>query len=436
MDRENDSISKLLAQKATENELEYLSLKGQNTFTKAISIKTLINRKSSKIIGIFENLIDSKDTMVYGTESLSTTESLPNFIFQSLVFNRNYSEEEINSNKEIMVRKILDKNPVNTTLLSSIAYWIPQDESFYEPIRKIVIEERSPALLVTIAKYKKEADIELIKSFGFEALPAIEEFPNEQFREILENDIRFDDYRYMFALAKSCTPETVKTVEKALQLKIADLKNSECGNYCLATIYNQVEMNQCELFYPALQQLWLSNKIISYNIIKNYAANHSKKETENFLFKGFMLKGNPQIIHQNMYDDTNFVADLESGSRWNNEVKIVHVLKELRKYSNKKYLKALRNTIIEIKDLDLYDFVRELKDSKSLEIVKNAFIEKMKTKNNAYGLLLTMDAIKLLDDGQLFDKGFEIIKQRKNEFREKWEKSLQEFLTENDLKLE
>ena len=265
----NDSISKLLDKNATENELVFLSLNGKNTFTKGISIETLINRKSKKVFDIFDNLIDSKDTLVYATECLSSSASLPNFIFQSLTFNRNYSKEEIISNKEILVRKVLNKNPANIKLLESIHYWIPQTEEFYDPIRKIAVENKSSALLVSIAKYKKESDIELIKSFGIDALPAIEEFPNKEFREILENNIKFDDFQYMFALAKSCTAETVQTVEKAIQLKIEDLKKNDCGNSCLSTIYNQIEMNNCELFYPLLEKLWLTNKIISYNTFEN-----------------------------------------------------------------------------------------------------------------------------------------------------------------------
>lgn len=152
----NDSISKLLNKKATEEELVYLSLNGKNTFTKGISIQTLINIKSKKVFDIYENLIDSKDSLVYATESLSSSASLPNFMFQSLTFNPNYSKGEIISNKEILVRKILNKKTINIELLESINYWIPQKEEFYEPIRKIVVDNKSSSLLVTIAKYKKK----------------------------------------------------------------------------------------------------------------------------------------------------------------------------------------------------------------------------------------------------------------------------------------
>lgn len=434
---ENDSITKLLDKKATENELVYLSLNGKNTFTKAISLETLINRKSKKVFDIYDDLIDSKYALDYCTD-YSRSMNFPYFILQNLTFNRNYTEEEIISNKEILVRKILNKNPINIKLLESIEYWIPQNEEFYKPIRKIVEENKSSILLVTIAKYKKESDIELIKSFGRDALPAIEEFPNEQFREILENNIKFDDFHFMFALAKICTLETLKTVEKVIQLKIEDLKEDDCGNHCLSTIYNQIEMNNCELFYPALEKLWLTNKIISYNILENYKKNHSKTDVENFLFKGLMQDGEAEIIHKNIYDDTNFFENLESGLEWNNEAKLVHILNELKKISKEKYLKALEKNIVEIDDLYLPRFVEELKDKKSLILNKNSFIEKMKTNQSAYGLLSIMEAIKLLKDNDSFNKGFEVIKTRKEEFKkfERWEEELKNFLKENNLKLE
>lgn len=240
----------------------------------------------------------------------------------------------------------------------------------------------------------------------------------------------------MFALAKSCTSETEKTVEKVIQLKIEDLKNNDCGNHCLSTIYNQIEMNNCELFYPSLEKLWLTNKIISFGIFENYKKNNSKIEVENFLFNGLMLNGEAEIIHKNIYDDNNFLQDMESGLTWNEEAKLVHILKELKKYSNEKYLKALEKNVVEIDDLSLPGFVEELKDKKSLNLIINSFIEKMKTNQNAYGLLSIMDAIKIINNKETFEKGFEIIKQRRNEFKDKWEDSLQEFLNKNKLKLE
>jgi hypothetical protein len=434
---ENDSITKLLNKKATENELVYLSLNGKNTFTKAISIETLINRKSNKVFDIYDDLIDSKYSLGYCTDQ-SKSINFPYFILQNLTFNRNYTEEEIISNKEILVRKVLNKNPINIKLLESIHFWIPQTEEFYNPIRKIVLDNKSSTLLVTISKYKKQNDIELIKSFGIEAFPAIQEFPDKQFIEILEENISFDDIEYMFALAKFCTPETAKTVEKVIQLKIEDLKNEDCENLCLSTIYNVIEMNNCELFYPTLEKLWLTNKIISYNIFENFKKNHSKTETENFLFNGLMLKGKAEIIHKNIYDDTNFLKDMKTGLAWNENAKLVHILKELKKYSIEKYIKALENNLVEIDDLSLSSFVKELKDKKSLNLIKDSFLEKMKTNQSAYGLLSIMEAIKLLKDNDTFEKGFEVLKTRKEEFKkfENWEEELENFLKENNLKLD
>jgi hypothetical protein len=176
----------------------------------------------------------------------------------------------------------------------------------------------------------------------------------------------------------------------------------------------------------------------SDNIFENYKKNHSEIEVENYLFNGLMLNGEAKIIHKNIYDDTNFLKDMESGLTWNEEAKLVHILKELKKYSNEKYLIALQKNIVEIDDLGLPSFVEELKDKKSLILIKNSFIEKMKTNQSAYGLLSIMDAIKILKDKETFNKGFEVIKTRKDEFKKFpiWEKRLQEFLKDNNLKLE
>jgi hypothetical protein len=438
MDGENYSILKKLNKKATENELVFLSLNGKNTYIKAISIETLLNRKSEKIFDIYESLIDSKDSIIYVSGSLTDSESLHDFVLDNLIFYRFFSEKEVENNKEVLVRKILNKNPLNIKLLEKINNWIPQNEEFYNPIRKIVIENKSSSLLVTIAKYKKENDIELIKSFGIDAFPAIKEFPIEQFREILEDSIRFDDIEYMFALTKFCTPENVKTIEKAIEIKIEDMKIEGCRNLCLSTIYNIIEMNNCELFRPSLEKLWLTNKIISYNILENYKKKHTKLETENFLFNGLMLDGNAEVFHKNIYDNTNFLKDLKNGLEWNNEAKLVHVLKILKKYSREKYLKALEKNILEISDLGLEKFIKELNDKKSLNTVENAFIQKMKINENAYGLLLIMEAIKLLNNKRAFEKGFEVLKSRKEDFKKFpiWEEDLENYLKENNLKID
>ena len=49
-----------------------------------------------------------------------------------------------------------------------------------------------------------------------------------------------------------------------------------------------------------------------------------------------------------------------------------------------------------------------------------------------------MEAIKLLKDKETFNKGFEVIKTRKEEFKKfpGWEKDLKDFVKENNLTLE
>lgn len=61
----------------------------------------------------------------------------------------------------------------------------------------------------------------------------------------------------------------------------------------------------------------------------------------------------------------------------------------------------------------------------------------MKNNDSAYGLLVIIEGVKEIGNEKLFDECFEVIKQRREEFLTHpiWEKSLQEFLKKNNLKL-
>lgn len=438
MDETVEVSADLLEKNTSNNELYYLSINGKNTYIKGVAIKALINKKSNLIFEIFDKTLNDTSSVYYATTCLSSKTNLSDYIYQSLIFNRNYNSNEIEYNKVNMVNSILQKNPINVKLLETIYYWIPQNEKFYEPIKKIVIENKSSILLTTIAKYNEQKDIDLIKSFGDKAFEAIEAFPDNRFLPLLdENTNNFNSYQYMFALTKYCNENSKSIVEKVIKIGLEATKKDSCGNICFNTLYNQIEMNKCRIYYPLLEKLWLTNKIISYNIYANYSTEHTPVETQKFLMDGLMLAGRSEIIKKNIYDndDPSFINE---NTFFTYEETIVHFLKELKKYSNEDYEKALKNNLLYIDGLSLESFVKELNDRKSLLKMKDSFIDKIKNNDNIYEALLMMDAIKLLKDKETFKKAFEALKLRRKEFKsnEGWEDSLQEFLKENNLRIE
>lgn len=290
-----------------------------------------------------------------------------------------------------------------------------------------------------MAKYQNEKDIELIKSFKEESFSAIEEFPNDDFLPFLEKYINhYNEFPYMFAVSKFCSPKGAELVSKIVDLKITNLENSTCNkNYCLKA-FNQIYMNDCKIFYPILERLWLSHKILSFDILDFYEENHTKEETVDFILSGLLLNGRAELISQNMYDIKKMLSQTPGGNlNFSETSKLVKLLNRLKTLSEEKYQITLNSVISNIDNLEIDDFIYELNDNSNLLKVKNSFIQKMKSNENAYGLLIIINGVKSLGDKKLFKDCFGIIKERRNEFQEKkvWEQSLQEFLRINKLKL-
>ncbi|MDM1044831.1 hypothetical protein HX004_07125 [Myroides sp. 1354] len=440
LDKEINGIENKVDKIAKSDELEYLALNGNNVYIKGVAIKILINRNDEKIKDVFKRLINSKDSILYNREHLSSSVSLPAFFFENLSFNNKLDKETQNKIKSDLTEIILNNQPVNISLLNEIHYQIPVNKKYYEKIRNIVIKSNSPSLLVALAKYQNENDIELIKSFKENSFSAIGEFPNDDFLPFLEKYTNhYDEFPYLFAVSKFCNPKGTELISKIVDLKTTNLKNSECNkNYCLKVFYNQIYMNDCKLFYPILEKMWLSHKILSFDILDFYEENHTKEETVDFILSGLFLNGKAELISHNMYDIEKMLSqNREEDLTFGETGKLVKLLNRLKTLSEEKYQFTLNSVISNIDDLETDDFIYQLNDNSNLLKAKNSFIQKMKSNESAYGLLIIINGVKKLGDEKLFNDCFEIIKERRNEFQEKevWEKSLQEFLRNNKLKL-
>lgn len=441
LDKEINGIENKVDKIAKSAELEYLALNGNNVYIKGVAIKILINRNDEKIKDVFKRLINSNDSIRYTTEHLSNSISLPAFFFENLSFNTKLDKETQYNIKSDLIEIILDHQPVTISLLNEIHYQIPVNTAYYEKIRNLVIQSNSPSLLIALAKYQNENDIELIKSFKEDSFSAIEEFPNDEFLPFLEKYTNhYDEFPYIFAVSKFCNPKGVALVSKIVDLKTTNLKNSTCNkNYCLDAFYNQIYMNDCKLFYPVLEKLWVSHKILSFDILDFYEENHTKEETVDFILSGLIQNGTAKLISQNMYDaEKMFRQNPEGNLTFDETGKLVKLLNRLKALSEEKYQFALNSVISTIEDIETVDFIDKLNDNSNLLRAKNSFIQKMKSNENPYGLLIILTGVKKLGDEELFKDCFEIIKARRDEFQEKevWEQSLQEFLRKNKLKIE
>ncbi|KXH79683.1 hypothetical protein [Chryseobacterium kwangjuense] len=426
---------------ASSNELIILAGKGKNEYIKATAIKVLAQKADQRLLDIFKDFFYSKEKIVYSTSCLSHEQLISAYIFETVSSedkNENsFSEKDRTHLEKEMVSLVLNAKPVNKELLETLSYALPENQDTYTKIREQVIDTRSPELLVTLAKYKNPNDIELIKSFGAEAYPAIEEFPDPKFLPFMKEHFKdSSSFPFMFALSGFCSEEANEIIPGVIEYNKSINKERDCDNGCLSFLYQQIEMKKCTLNYPLLADLWLTDKIISFNVLDDYEKNHTQAETEKFLLDGFLKPGEAEIIAVNAYD-MDHVMDYVSGDMtFDATLRLVTLLQKTKKISQNAYEKAVRNSLQNIDDLDVDGFISKLNDNALVLQNKDVLLDRIKNNESAYGILIIMDGVKALNDKKLFSDGAAIVVQRKEEFKEFsiWETKYRNFIKENHIK--
>ncbi|MCT2406893.1 hypothetical protein NZD88_04920 [Chryseobacterium antibioticum] len=437
-DEEIKKVKELLFKETSTEELVYLAEKGQNVYIKATAIDVLAKKKEGgKILEVFKKNLYSKEKLTYRTGCLSDDYLLSIHIFESVSVGYNFSEKEKENLEKEMMAIVLNAKPINPELLEALTYDLPLDNDSYTKIRKLVIDTKSPILLVNLAKYKNPNDIELIKSFGKQAYPAIQEFPDPKFLPFIKENISdASDYHVMFALSRFCSEEAKEIVIKAIEIEKKQNKDKDCGNGCLSTIYQHTYMEKCTLYYPLLADLWLTDKIISFDILDHYEKTHTQKEAARFLLDGFLKPGEAEVIPFNTFEMDHIIDDISDDLTYDGNLRLVKLLERTQKISDEVYKKAVRSSLQYLGDLDLSRFISKLKDNESVLQNKDVLLERVRYNENAYGALTIMDGLKMLKDEKLFSDGAAIIVSRKAEFKKfpVWEENYRSFIKENNIK--
>ncbi|WP_080778309.1 hypothetical protein [Chryseobacterium phocaeense] len=431
-------IEEQLYKEASPEELVFLTGKGRNVYIKAMAVNALAKKgKGKELLEAFKKNLYAKEKITYRTTCLASYYLLDSHIYEVVSFGDNFSEKEKEILQRDMISLALNARPVNKELLEALSYGLSVNTDDYGKIRKLVTDTKSPLLLTSLAKYKNPDDIELIKSFGAEAYPAIEEFPDPKFLPFMNE--HFEDsssFPFMFALSGFCSEEAKKIVAKVIEYNKEHNKERDCDNGCLSFLYQQIEKGKCTLNYPLLADLWLTDKIISFNVLDDYVKTHTQAETEKFLLDGFLKPGEAEIIAVNAYD-MGHVMDYVSGDMtFDATLRLVRLLQKTKEISQNAYEIAVRNSLQNIDDLDVDSFILKLKDNTLILQNKDILLDRIKNNESAYGILNIMDGVKALGDKKLFNDGAAIVVGRKEEFKSFaiWETKYRSFMKENNIK--
>ncbi|PQA96944.1 hypothetical protein B0A69_02470 [Chryseobacterium shigense] len=437
-DQEIKKIEELLFKETSTEELVYLAEEGKNVYIKAAAVNVLANKKEGeKMLEVFKKNIHSKEKLKYRAGCIVSDYFLSVYIYEAIDGENNFSEKEKDNLHSEMVSIALNTDPVNTDLLEALTSDLPLDDDSYTKIRRLVMETKSPILLVNLAKYKNPNDIELIKSFGKQAYSAIQEFPDPKFLPMMkENRNDSSDFAFMLALAEFCSEEAKEIVIKAIEYNKKINKEKDCGGNCLAFLYQQISIKKCTLYDAALADLWVTDKIISFDILDAYEKTHTPKETAKFLLDGFLKPGQAEVIAVNTYDMDHLEEDGSGEMIFDDNLRLVTLLEKAKKISRETYEKAVRNSLQYLDDLDLNRFISKLKDNDSVLQNRDVLLDRVRNNENAYGALNIMDGLKMLKDEKLFNEGAAIIVSRKAEFKKSpvWGENYKNFIRENNIK--
>lgn len=437
-DKEIKKVEELLFKEAGLEELVYLAEKGKNVHIKVAAIDVLANKKEGgKMLDVFKKNLHSEEKLDYREGCIVSEHLLSVYVFEGVSAGDNFSEKEKENLHSEMIAIALNAQPINAELLEALTYDLPTDTDSYSKIRKMVVDTKSPVLLVNLAKYKNPNDIELIKSFGKQAYPAIEEFPDPAFLPMMKKNITdSSDFPFMFALSEFCSEEAKEIVVKTIEYNKKIKKGKDCGESCLAFLYQQISMKKCKLYYPLLADLWVTDKVISFDVLDAYEKTHTQQETAKFLLDGFLNPGEPEVIAVNAYD-MDHVEDYVSGEMtFDDNLRLAALLEKTKKISQETYEKGVRNSLQYLDDLDFERFISKLKDNDAVLQHKDVLLDRVRNNDNAYGALSIMDGLKMLKDEKLFSEGAAIIVSRKKEFNrfQVWEKEYRNFIKENNIK--
>jgi len=156
-------------------------------------------------------------------------------------------------------------------------------EKLYPKIRELVIKEKNPSALVTLAKYQKEQDIEIIKNFrdktdktegGFYfTYSAIIQFPNPAFLPLLEKNLKntLDNTHFSTEWRQLYKAITSYKNEKSLELlkiPFTQVQHQNIKKYHIDFVFEAILAFQDSRYDELLWQIWEEENQISIDSYK------------------------------------------------------------------------------------------------------------------------------------------------------------------------
>ncbi|GAB5564252.1 MAG: hypothetical protein Wins2KO_13150 [Winogradskyella sp.] len=216
--------------------------------------------------------------------------------------------EKMNSAELTELDSLLIYQPNNLSSRYSAINRAKPTENLYPKIRELVIEEKNQSALVTLAKYQKEQDIEIIKnnrsenekieSGYYHTYVAISKFPRPEFIPLLETNLEktldnthfSNEWRELY---KAIASYKNKKAVELLKVPFSKVEHQNIRKYHIRFVYGAIQEFQDPIYNELYWRIWEEEGNISPEIYK-YLFNENPSKTYELTKKEMIENYQPQ----------------------------------------------------------------------------------------------------------------------------------------------
>jgi len=181
-------------------------------------------------------------------------------------------------------------------------------ENLYPKIRELVIKEKNQSALVTLAKYRKEQDIEIIKNFRDETdkdeggfyftYVAMQQFPRNEYIPLLESNLKktLDNTHFSTEwreLYKAIASFKNKKAFELLSIPFTEVQHQNIKKYHIEFVFNAILEFQDPIFDDLLWRIWKEENqrtLRSYKYLLFLNPSKAYELTKKELIEGYQLE--------------------------------------------------------------------------------------------------------------------------------------------------
>ena len=306
--------------------------------------------------------------------------------------------------------------------------------NLYPTIRELVIEENNQRALITLAKYQKEQDIEIIKNFRnetnkdeggyFFTYSAISEFPRPEFIPLLEKNLNktLDNTHFSHDWKKLYKAIASYKNEKALELlkiPFTQVQHQKIKKYHIDFIFNAILEFQVPIYDELLWKIWEEENQVSLQSYKYLLSLNPSKAYE-------LTKR--ELVDNYELQNSDFIPNLDNVefSEFFHEYLLNIIIANDKELSNKIIKEKIENT--NVHNLPLFTS----KVNQQKRFIEPLF-NRLENAWNAHIYLNLIETLISYKDDAINKRILEVRKHNKN-LNEGWgAKTLDELLTENNI---